>query len=105
MQLRPDHSDCLYHFAHWSYVAAGAPWQHTSEWLPPTEPTPTELDRITALERKVAEHVVVNPEALTALERRIVVLEQLFWAHSHETEPVSMSSVSVPRDITPEGQP
>jgi hypothetical protein len=46
--------------AHWSYVALGAPWQHTSFWKPPTEftstePTPTEPDRIAALEQRVAE--------------------------------------------------
>ena len=55
MQLRPGHSDCLYYFVHWSYLAAGAPWQHTSCWEPPTEPTPTEPDRIAALEQRVVE--------------------------------------------------
>jgi hypothetical protein len=40
-----------YLLVHWSYVAAGAPWQHTSCWQPPTdftptEPAPTEPDRI-----------------------------------------------------------
>jgi hypothetical protein len=44
MQLRPGHSDCLYHFVHWSYVGPGAPWQRTVCWDPPTEPTPTEPD-------------------------------------------------------------
>jgi hypothetical protein len=40
---------------YWSYVAAGAPWQHTNHWQPPAEPTPTEPDRIAALEQRVAE--------------------------------------------------
>ena len=35
-----------YLLVHWSYVGLGAPWQHTSCWNPPTEPTPTEPDRI-----------------------------------------------------------
>ena len=46
--------------AHWSCVGAGAFWQHTSYWKPPTEPdrtkpTPTEPDRIAELEQRVAE--------------------------------------------------
>jgi hypothetical protein len=45
----------VYYLAHWSYVGSGAPWQHTSCWEPPTEPTPTEPDRITALEQRVGE--------------------------------------------------
>jgi uncharacterized coiled-coil protein SlyX len=44
-----------YNFAHWSHVGTGAPWQRTSCWRPPTEPTPTEPDRITALEQRVGE--------------------------------------------------
>jgi hypothetical protein len=35
---------------YWSYVAAGAPWQHTSHWQPPAE----QPDRIAALEQRVA---------------------------------------------------
>jgi len=42
-------------FAHWSHVGPGAPWQRTIYWKPPTEPTPTEPDRIAALEQRVAE--------------------------------------------------
>ncbi len=50
MMLRPNVSGAKY-FAHWSCVGAGAFWQHTSCWEPPTEPiptesTPTEPDRI-----------------------------------------------------------
>jgi hypothetical protein len=45
---------------HWSHVGFGVPWQHTSDWQPPaeptpTEPTPTETDRIAALEQRVTE--------------------------------------------------
>jgi hypothetical protein len=55
MVPRPNVSNtwCL---AHWSCVGAGAFWQHTNTfWRPPTEPTPTEPDRIAALEQRVAE--------------------------------------------------
>jgi hypothetical protein len=45
MVLRP--GGCgVYYLAHWSYVGSGAPWQHTADWQPPTEPAPTEPDRI-----------------------------------------------------------
>ena len=27
-----------HHLIHWSYVGAGAPWQRTGWWEPPTEP-------------------------------------------------------------------
>ena len=54
MVLRPNVS-APWHLAHWSCVGAGAFWQHTSCWEPPTEPTPTEPDRITALEQRVGE--------------------------------------------------
>ena len=40
----------IFRFMHWSYVHLGVDWQHTRCWQPPTEP-----DRITALERRVAE--------------------------------------------------
>jgi hypothetical protein len=41
---------------HWGYAAAaGASWQHTAYWEPPAQPTPTEADRIAALEQRVAE--------------------------------------------------
>jgi|LakMenEpi03Aug12_release.lakeMendotaPanAssembly.Ray.scaffolds.fasta_scaffold569906_1 hypothetical protein len=43
-----------YLLVHWSYVGDAAPWQRTDCWKPPTEPTPTESDRIAALERRVA---------------------------------------------------
>jgi hypothetical protein len=43
MVLRPNVS-APWHLAHWSCVGAGAFWQHTSCWEPPTEPTPTEPD-------------------------------------------------------------
>ena len=35
VRLRKHHNND-YSFAHWSYVAAGAPWQHTYLWKPPT---------------------------------------------------------------------
>jgi hypothetical protein len=41
--------------AHWSHVGPDAPWQRTIYWKPPTESTPTEPDRIAALEQRVAE--------------------------------------------------
>jgi hypothetical protein len=44
-----------HHLVHWSYVGAGAPWQHTGFWRRPAEPAPTEADRIAALEQRVAE--------------------------------------------------
>ena len=47
--------DDHYVLVHWSHVGAVAPWQHTSTWMPPAEPTPTEPDRIAALELRVAE--------------------------------------------------
>jgi hypothetical protein len=42
---------------YWSYVAAGAPWQHTAYWKPPAEPAPTEPDRIAALEQQMADRI------------------------------------------------
>lgn len=57
---------------HWSYVGAGVPWQHTGLWQPPTEPAPTEADRIAALERRVAElgaQIARVPEAIATLMR------------------------------------
>ena len=62
----PDAGPDSFVLVHWSYVGIGAPWQHTSCWQPPAESTPTEPDRIAALEQRVAE------------------LEQLFWTHKHE---------------------
>jgi len=57
--------DNWYHI-HWSYVGAGVPWQHTGLWQPPTEPAPTEADRIAALEQRVVElEVQMRPTAET----------------------------------------
>jgi hypothetical protein len=66
-----------YNFAHWSYVGPGAPWQHTSYWEPPTEFTPTEPDRIAALEQRVVEPegVAELPGGLPDLEQRVAELE------------------------------
>jgi hypothetical protein len=49
-----------YLLVHWSYVGDAAPWQRTDCWKPlaeptPAQPAPTELDRIAALEQRVAE--------------------------------------------------
>jgi hypothetical protein len=33
-------------YVHWSYVSIRAPWRHAAGWEPPTEPAPTEADRI-----------------------------------------------------------
>jgi hypothetical protein len=62
---------------YWSYVAAGAPWQHTNHWQPPAEPAPTEPDRIAALEQRVAEleGVAELPGGLPDLEQRVAELE------------------------------
>jgi uncharacterized protein YceH (UPF0502 family) len=62
---------------YWSHVAAGAPWQHTNHWQPPAEPTPTEPDRIAALEQRVAEleGVAELPGGLPDLEQRVAELE------------------------------
>ena len=66
-----------FNFAHWSHVGPGAPWQHTSYWQN-HNPTPTEPDRI------------------AALEQRLESLEQLFWAHKHEAQPVSIPAEDQP---------
>jgi len=42
-------------FIHWTFVWPGMDWMHTSFWRPPANPTPTEPDRIAALEQRVAE--------------------------------------------------
>jgi hypothetical protein len=47
-------------FIHWTFVWPGMDWLHTSFWRPPAnpapaQPTPTEPDRIAALEQRVAE--------------------------------------------------
>ena len=72
MKRKPSSSKTDWTPVHWSHVGAAAPWQHTNFWE-----SPTDSDRIAALERKMAGHVGVNPDAITALERRIVELEKL----------------------------
>lgn len=69
-----DRSDCR--IVAFEYVHPGAPWRHTSSWVPPVEPTPAEPDRITALEQRITE------------------LETLFWAHSH---PAAVEPTTEPR--------
>ena len=64
-----------FHFIHWSYVGAGVPWQRTGWWEPPTEPTPTEADRIAALERKMKEHIRAQSVLAAALVKRLEALE------------------------------
>ncbi len=52
---------------HWTFVGAGTDWQRTSFWQPPTEPAPTEPDRIAALEQRVTEleaQILISPEAI-----------------------------------------
>jgi hypothetical protein len=63
---------------YWSYVAVGAPWQHTSHWQPPAEPAPTEPDRIAALVKRLEalEGVAELPGGLPDLELRVAELER-----------------------------
>lgn len=97
MALAPGPTPDEYWVIHWSCVGPGAAWQHTAYWEPPAERqpghapesareehapavsvTPSMINcRIAALERKMAGHVGVNPDAITALERRIVELEKV----------------------------
>jgi hypothetical protein len=85
-------------------IVPGQPWW--SQYAPepghptaPTEPTPTETDRITALEQRVA-------ESIHALEQRLSSLEQLFWAHKHleqrvaELEATMEPSAELSEDIS-----
>ena len=53
--MPPNASGGRFHFIHGSHVGLGAPWQHSRFWQPPAQPTPTETDRIAALEQRVAE--------------------------------------------------
>jgi hypothetical protein len=55
MQASPGEGSDSYFIIDWSHVSPGVPWQRTDYWEPPTEPTPTEPDRIAALEQRVAE--------------------------------------------------
>ena len=64
-----------HHLIHWSYVGAGAPWQRTGWWKPPTEPAPTEADRIAALEQRVVRHLRDQDELIAALANRLKELE------------------------------
>jgi hypothetical protein len=93
-----------WHHAHWSCVGAGACWQRTSYWQPhteptSTEPTPTEPDRIAALEQRVAKLLRDQDELIAAMANRLKSLEsleQLFWAHKHEAQPVSIPAEAQP---------
>jgi hypothetical protein len=58
---------------HWGYVGDAAPWQHTSYWEPPAQPTPTETDRIAALEQRVAELEATMRQLLHGSRFRLVV--------------------------------
>jgi hypothetical protein len=53
-----------YVLVHWSYVGSAAPWQRTSCWEPPTEPTPTEPDRIAS--RRVVQIAFDSVDAETS---------------------------------------
>ena len=46
VQMKSGPSGDSFHLIHWSHVGAGVPWQRTGWWEPPTEPAPTEADRI-----------------------------------------------------------
>ena len=58
---------------HWTFVGAGMDWQRTSFWEPPTEPAPTEPDRIAALEQRVAELEATMRQLLHGSRFRLVV--------------------------------
>ena len=60
-------------FAHWSHVGPDAPWRRTICWKPPTEPTPTEPDRIAALEQRVTELEATMRQLLHGSRFRLVV--------------------------------
>jgi hypothetical protein len=90
-----------YLLVHWSYVGDAAPWQRTDCWKPPTEftstePTPTDPDRIAALEQRVAGLLRAQDELIAAMANRLESLEQLFWAHKHEAQPVSIPAEAQP---------
>jgi hypothetical protein len=78
-------------FAHWSHVGPDAPWQRTIYWKPPAEP-----DRIAALEQRVVRHLRDQDELIAAMAKRLESLEQLFWAHKHEAQPVSVPAEARP---------
>lgn len=63
-----------YAYVHWSYVGARAPWRHSRNWEPPDDPAPTDSDRITALEQRVAE-IAALEQRVAALEHRVAELE------------------------------
>ena len=66
-------------FVDYRTVALGQPWySKDAPEMQDGEPTPTEPDRI------------------TALEQRLSSLEQLFWAHKHEAQPVSIPAEAQP---------
>ena len=67
MQASPGEGSDSYFIIDWSHVSPGAPWQHTDYWQPPTEPTPTEPDRI--------EPTPTEPTRIAALEQRVAELE------------------------------
>ena len=94
LRSRPGSSE--YNFAHWSYVGPGAPWQRTSYWKPTAEPETTEPDRITALEQRVTGLLRAQDELIAAMANRLESLEQLFWAHKHEAQPVSIPAEDQP---------
>jgi hypothetical protein len=85
-----------YNFAHWSHIGPGVPWQHTGSWQPPTQPTPTEPDRIAALEQQLKGLMEAQSVLAAALVKRLEDLEQLFWAHKHEAQPVSIPAEAQP---------
>ena len=64
----PDADPDDYVLVYWSYVAIGAPWQHTSCWEPPTEPEPTEPDH--------ASTASTEPDRIAALEQRVAELKR-----------------------------
>jgi hypothetical protein len=63
VQMKSGPSGDSFHLIHWSYVGAGVPWQRTGWWEPPTEPAPTEPDRIAS--RRVVQ-MVMAPSASNA---------------------------------------
>jgi hypothetical protein len=94
MKASPDRKG--FDVIHWSYVGDAAPWRHTSLWKPPAQPAPTEPDRITALEQRVTGLLRAQDELIAAMAKRLESLEQLFWAHKHEAQPVSIPAEAQP---------
>jgi hypothetical protein len=52
--------------------------------------------RIAALEQRVTGLLRAQDELIAAMANRLESLEQLFWAHKHEAQPVSIPAEDQP---------